>query len=359
MARKEIFAAVLGNSAPTAAAQNSVLPSFASRGAAGAVTRSIDSLAAKANAADQLEAQLKAGHAIVELDPSLVDPSFVTDRMANDDDGYRALRAAVETQGQNTPILVRPHPAMKGRYQVAFGHRRLRVAKDLGRHVRAVVRELSDQELIVAQGQENSARADLSFIERARFARNLEQLGYGRDVIMSALAVDKTTVSKMISVVARIPSTVIDAIGPAHAVGRPRWVDLAELFEGGGKAPTGLERMLESEEFRNAESERRFDLLTSFIASAGENEFAEAREGQGGNRSSRQDAQHWAPAGGGRIVTMTHNAKSSVIAIDRRHAPGFGEFILAQLDRLYGDYLTIRPQEPSEKPKQAGIRRRA
>ena len=354
MARKGIFADVLNNSAPAAAAITPVLPTFASRGAAGAVTRSIDSLAARANAADQLEAQLKAGHAIVELDPSLVDPSFVTDRMATDDDGYRALRSAVETQGQNTPILVRPHPAMSGRYQVAFGHRRLRVAKELGRDVRAVVRELSDQELIVAQGQENSARADLSFIERSRFARNLEKLGYGRDVIMSALAVDKTTVSKMIAVATQIPDVMIDAIGPAQGIGRPRWTELAELFEG-GKTPTGIERVLEREEFRNADSERRFDLLISFIAK----ESAEAREGQGGNRSSRQDAQHWAPADGRRVVTMTHNAKLSVIAIDRRRAPGFGEFILAQMDRLYGDYLTTRPQDSLGMRKPGGTRKRA
>src|SRR5262249_665805 len=150
------------------------------------------------------------------------------------------------------------HPTVAGRYQVAFGHRRLRVAKELGRPVRAVVRSLSNQELVVAQGQENSARADLSFIERARFAGGLEDLGCARDVIMSALAVDKTTVSRMISVTRRIPPGVIEAIGPAPGTGRDRWVDLASRFEEDDRG-TGWAALLETKTFQDLDSDARFD----------------------------------------------------------------------------------------------------
>ena len=37
---------------------------------------------------------------------------------------------------------------------------------------------LTDEQLVVAQGQENSARTDLSFIEKALFAARLEEYGY-------------------------------------------------------------------------------------------------------------------------------------------------------------------------------------
>jgi len=37
-----------------------------------------------------------------------------------------------------------------------------------------VVRSLTDEQLVIAQGQENSGRTDLTFIERARFAARLE-----------------------------------------------------------------------------------------------------------------------------------------------------------------------------------------
>src|SRR5690348_10407329 len=109
---------------------------FVSRGAPGMLTRSIGDLAAKADAAKELEERLTSGQVIVELDAALIDPSFITDRMAHNDDAYAALRAAIAAEGQNTPILVRPHPTAAGRYQVAFGHRRLRVAVELGRPVR-------------------------------------------------------------------------------------------------------------------------------------------------------------------------------------------------------------------------------
>jgi ParB family chromosome partitioning protein len=72
---------------------------------------------------------------------------------------------------------LRAHSTAPGRYQTAFGHRRVRAARVLARPVKAIVRTLSDDELIIAQGVENSAREDLSFIERAVFALRLENAG--------------------------------------------------------------------------------------------------------------------------------------------------------------------------------------
>lgn len=319
MGRKNIFAKVLEDEpAPIARPVIS-----GERGPGGAVTRSFKDLAERADAA---ETRLKAGQAIVELDAALVDPSFVTDRMTQDDEAYQQLRTAIEKDGQTTPILVRSHPAANGRYQVAFGHRRLRVAKDLGRPVRAVVKELNDEQLILAQGQENSARSDLSYIERARFARSLEHLGYGRDVIMSALTVDKAALSRMLGILERIPADVIEAIGAAHGIGRRRWLELAEQF-GSENKPSGIEHLLADETFKSAASDRRFDLV-----------HAAKREGQGTTRGPRSYAQHWVADNGARVMTMTHNVRSEVITIDRRHAPGFGEFLLGRMDQLFREY---------------------
>jgi ParB family transcriptional regulator, chromosome partitioning protein len=310
--------------------------SFAARGAPGMLTRSIGDLAAKADAAKELEARLTSGQVIVELDTQAVDPSFINDRMAHDDEAYVALRAAISADGQSSPILVRPHPKEPGRYQVAFGHRRLRAARDLGRPVRAVVRSLSDQELVLAQGQENSARADLSFIERARFARQLEDLGYGRDVIMSALAVDKTTVSRMISVTRRILPAVIDAIGPAPGTGRDRWTDLANRFHDAKAA--AWSSLLASKTFQTADSDARFNYVLDFFLSNGVTP-AERTGGGHSHHELRREVQEWGPsAKNGRIVSLTHNTRVTTLSIDRRFAPGFGEFLLARMDRLFAEY---------------------
>ena len=269
------------------------MPTYASRGAPGSISRSIGEIAAKAAAAKELEAKLIAGQTVLELDAALVDPSFIADRMAvPDDEAYEALKNAIAAEGQGSPILVRPNPTAPGRYQVAFGHRRLRVAKDLSRPVRAVVKTLSDQELVLAQGQENSVRTDLSFIERARFAQSLVELDYGRNVVMSALAVDKTTVSRMLSVTTRIPAAVIEAIGPAPAIGRDRWVELAGLFEAEA-APAKLDELLESAAFRIASSDDRFNRTAAFVM-AGEKATCRSAEKERGREpaTTSRDGLH-------------------------------------------------------------------
>ena len=139
MARKNILADLTGEAQPSPERAPVPMPAvgpgsaFAARGAPGMLTRSIGDLAEKANTAKELEAKLTAGQVIVELDATLIDPSFITDRMAQNDEAYAMLRTAIAAEGQNSPILVRRHPAKPGRYQVAFGHRRLRVAQELGR----------------------------------------------------------------------------------------------------------------------------------------------------------------------------------------------------------------------------------
>jgi ParB family chromosome partitioning protein len=230
------------------------------------VTRSIDALAAKADAAKAIEAKLTAGETVIELDPDLIEDSFVSDRLVQLDAKFEELVEAIRARGQDSPILVRPHPSASGKYQIAFGHRRARVAKTLGRPVRAVVKKLDDRDHVIAQGQENSARADLSFIERAMFAGRLEERGFDRETVMSALSADKTTVSKMFSVINRIPADIVAAIGPALAVGRDRWHDLAtrfDLAENGARA----QALIAQTAFQEAAPEERFDRLARALAS--------------------------------------------------------------------------------------------
>ena len=149
----------------------------AGRGAIGAVSRSID----------QLKSQ-----AVIELAAHLIDASFIEDRLGTSPEDHASLVASIREHGQQVPILVRPNPQQEGRYQIAYGHRRLRAAIELERPVRAIVKPLTDEQLVVAQGQENSARTDLSFIERALFAAQLEARGFNRETIMAALSIDKT-----------------------------------------------------------------------------------------------------------------------------------------------------------------------
>src|SRR4029077_11542940 len=117
----------------------------------------LKNLSDEADEARALKVQLATGARVVELDPNLVDPSFVRDRLAESEgEAFEVFKASLAADGQQVPILVRPAPNDEGRYQAAYGHRRLAALRALGRPVKAIVRELTDEQLVVAQGKENS-----------------------------------------------------------------------------------------------------------------------------------------------------------------------------------------------------------
>ena len=175
--------------------------------------------------------QAASGVMVVDLSPDLIDPSPYSDRMI---DGQEvedlSLREKIETDGQLVPILVRPNPIDIARYQVAYGHRRLRACKALNRTVRAVVREMTDRELVTAQARENIERLDLTFFELARFALRLKNSGYDKREIPSILGLDRTEVSRMLTAGTAIPDDIADLLGRLPGIGRGRFLEIAGHF---------------------------------------------------------------------------------------------------------------------------------
>ena len=220
MARKDLLKNVMAGSSEQT--KDSGRAGYAMRGASKSMKVSIDSLAENSK-------RLLEGETIVEIDPQLIDVSFVSDRLSDDDQAFDELKASIAAGRQDTPVLLRPHPKTDGRYMIVFGHRRVRVASTLGRKVRAVVKPMDDVAHILAQGQENTARADLSFIEKALFAKSLLDMGQAKDVIQSALTIDGTLLSRMLSVAQNVPRHVVEQIGPAKQIGRDRWEDFKKL----------------------------------------------------------------------------------------------------------------------------------
>ncbi len=218
------------------------------------------------------------------------------------------------------PILVRPHPQTKGRYQVAYGHRRLAAVKTLGISVRAVVRELTDDQLVVSQGQENSARTNLSYVERALFALRLEQRGFTRDIIMAALGVDKAALSKMLIVTRQVPIALITAIGAAPEIGRRRWLELGERLESVSFEPILAE--LSADNSRQLSSDERFHqalMLASKKPVASKDLAPKAQIS-------------------GVPVQFKRTASSATFVFDNKAAPGFDQFVQERLERLFAEF---------------------
>jgi len=56
-------------------------PTLGARGAVGAMGRSLERISAEMDAAKALGAQITEGHTVIDIDPALVDVSFIADRM--------------------------------------------------------------------------------------------------------------------------------------------------------------------------------------------------------------------------------------------------------------------------------------
>jgi len=164
---------------------------------------------------------------VQDIDPDLIEDTGVKDRLAPLDADLADLRDSIAQHGQQVPILLRPHPRLSGRYQVVFGRRRLAAIRSLGVPVKALIRTLSDQEAVLAQGQENNLRKDPSFIEKALFAGELEDAGYEAKIVQDALNVTRSHTSHMRKVREAFPRHVLERIGAAPSIGWKRWYELA------------------------------------------------------------------------------------------------------------------------------------
>lgn len=296
-------------------------------GPIGGITKSLSNITSSMERAHGIEKQLAEGQTIIELDPNLIDSSFVSDRLALDETKLAALAEQIRENGQQVPILVRPHPETKGRFQVAYGHRRLAAVRRLQLKVRAVVRDLTDDQLVISQGQENNARTNLSYIERALFAAKLEDRSFTREIIMSALGVDKAALSKMLSVVKQVPTALIEAIGAAPEVGRRRWMEFAEKLDA-SKISAILE-ILKTEEALAATSDERFQLAFS--------EAFKKRDRAAESASASSVRFAWSPADSSESVRVqfSQTAKKGLLSVEAKDGPRFAEYISSQLESLY------------------------
>ena len=220
-------------------------PSTAPRGAVGALQSSLTRLQE---------------NAVQDLDASLIDMAGVEDRLGIDDESQRKLEESLRTYGQQVPVLVRPHPSQAGRFEIVYGRRRLKALKAIGVPVKAMVRHLDDHALVMAQGQENTARQDLSFVEKASFAAQLDASGHDRQTIADALTIDLPMVSRMLKVGNAFDLAFLRKIGSAPSIGRDRWLTLAKLVQE-PEAKSRAEEATTVDTFSDLTSDERFESI--------------------------------------------------------------------------------------------------
>lgn len=302
MARKDLLKGLLTPSAAPPAPQ--AAPRV-TKGAIGAVSQSIADLR---------------NRSVIEVPSDMIDHAGLRDRLDDDPEGIALLAESMRDYGQQVPVLLRHSPNVEGRYEVVYGRRRVAAMKLLGQPVKAMVRNLNDRDLVIAQGQENTARKDLSFIEKANFARHMRDGGFDRKVICDALQIDKTLISRMLSTADAIPPALLTAIGAAPGIGRDRWMTLATRIKGLNEAPLIKAAAGDT-------SDARFEAVLAHVSARPKPVEKPVLNGATG------------PLG-----EVSRGGKTTSFTLFRDKADGFDDWLIANMDAIHRDWLARREE---------------
>jgi len=168
-----------------------------------------------------------------------------------DESALEELAASIATRGVIQPIIVRPHPEGQG-YQLVAGERRWRAAQKARLHeIPALVRNLSDREVMALALIENLQREDLSPVEEARaYHRLSEEEGMIQVDIAKMVEKSRSHVANMMRLMT-LPDPVLGLIeqgkltmGHARAlIGRDDAVHLAEIAVAEGLSVRDIETL--------------------------------------------------------------------------------------------------------------------
>lgn len=123
-----------------------------------------------------------------------IDPNPEQPRQEFDETKLGELAASIKSQGIIQPLLVRPKG---GRYQLVAGERRWRAAKLAGlTEVPVLVRDLSDEEVMVSALIENLQREDLNPVDEAIALKTLrETLKMTQDALAAKLGKSRPAIA--------------------------------------------------------------------------------------------------------------------------------------------------------------------
>ena len=270
-----------------------------------------------------------ASNAVREIPVDVIEENGPKDRLSFTDADVVALAESIKAHGQQVPIMVRPIADKPGHYKIVYGRRRLRALRSLGVHAKALVRSLSDEEAILAQGQENTQRLDPSFIEKALFAAELAASGYEQAIILDALAVDKPMLSRMTKVARSIPKSLIEQIGSAHGIGRRRWEELADLSRNDSIDLEQITVALQLDDTKG--SDDRFSMVSKAIT--------QALKPKAAGKPAPSPTLSIKLGDGTAVAEMKETARALTFKLSKSDTPEFAQWMRnnaeAELTRLY------------------------
>lgn len=129
----------------------------------------------------------------------------------------KELQESLQTSGLLQPITVRPSPKTANRFELIAGERRLRAATSLGwEKIPAVVKDLTDQEILTLALIENLQRSDLNPVEEAEgYNQLISQFGHTQQTVATMVGKDRSTVANVLRIL-QLPTSVRQLLQEGH-----------------------------------------------------------------------------------------------------------------------------------------------
>ncbi len=166
---------------------------------------------------------------------SEIEPNRAQPRKDFNDKSLAELADSIAQHGVLQPLLVRPIPG--GGYQIVAGERRWRAARMAGLvEVPAVIRDLSDAQMMELALIENLQREDLTPLEEARgYKALIEEYGLTQDEVAKTVGKSRPAVTNMLRLL-HLPQEALDLlaagkISAGHARALLMFPDEASMIE--------------------------------------------------------------------------------------------------------------------------------
>lgn len=170
---------------------------------------------------EQASLALSDGTRLVEIDPSAIRPNPKQPRLVFDEGALEELAESIKRDGVQEPVIVRE--AADGGYELVSGERRVRasIMADLAL-VPAVVRDISDADMLRLGLIENIQRENLNPIETAKaYFELMRELNWTQDRLAQELGKKRATVANTLRLI-QLPESVQEHLAagdlsPGHA----------------------------------------------------------------------------------------------------------------------------------------------
>ncbi|PKM87364.1 MAG: stage 0 sporulation protein J [Firmicutes bacterium HGW-Firmicutes-12] len=147
----------------------------------------------------------------MEIEISQIKPNAYQPRRTFDEEKLQELVKSIKEHGVVQPIMVRPLP--DGGYELVVGERRLRACQQLKLEgIPAVVKELTDQQMIEIALIENIQRHDLNPVEEASaYKRLMEEFNLTQEQVAERVGKSRPLIANMIRLL-NLPQEVLDIL---------------------------------------------------------------------------------------------------------------------------------------------------